>query len=74
MLLVSACDKLHNARVILMDYRLCGDTLFERFNGGKEGTLWYYPALVDGFRNADAPAALVDELEPTVSELEQMSA
>jgi (p)ppGpp synthase/HD superfamily hydrolase len=47
-LLVSACDKLHNIRAILMDYRKHGEAVFERFNGKKEGTLWYYRALVEG--------------------------
>src|SRR5918911_197645 len=40
--LVSAADKLHNARAILADYRVLGESLWKRFNGGKEGTLWYY--------------------------------
>src|SRR5713101_6021008 len=39
--LVSASDKLHSARAILADYRQEGDKLWSRFNGGKEGTLWY---------------------------------
>ena len=37
--LVSAADKLHNARAILKDYRELGESLWDRFNGGKEGTL-----------------------------------
>jgi hypothetical protein len=35
--LVSAADKLHNARSILADLRAVGDELWERFTGGKEG-------------------------------------
>src|SRR6185369_16391952 len=50
--LVSAADKLHNARSILRDYRRLGDALWWRFNGGKEGTLWYYRALLEAFRQA----------------------
>jgi len=45
--LVSAADKLHNARSILTDLRALSDKLWDRFTGGKEGTLWYYRALVD---------------------------
>lgn len=67
--LVSAADKLHNARSILADYRRIGDALWQRFNGRKEGTLWYYRALVDAFK-AHGPSPLVEELERTVSELE----
>jgi (p)ppGpp synthase/HD superfamily hydrolase len=48
-LLVSLADKTHNAEAILFDYRACGDVLWERFNGGKDGTLWYYKELADVF-------------------------
>src|SRR5580765_608728 len=44
--LVSASDKLHNVRAILMDYRQEGEKLWSRFGGGKLGALWYYRALV----------------------------
>ena len=37
--LVSAADKLHNARSILADLRALGDALWGRFTGGKDGTL-----------------------------------
>jgi len=47
--LVSASDKLHNVRAILMDYRKEGERLWSRFNGGKQGALWYYRALVNAF-------------------------
>jgi len=68
-LLVSAADKLHNVRSILKDYRMIGDAVWERFHGGKEGTLWYYRSLVDAFlKNQLTP--LVEELERVVSELE----
>src|SRR5437879_9244246 len=50
--LVSAADKLHNARAILADYRVVGESLWERFNGGKEGTLWYYRELIEALSNA----------------------
>lgn len=71
--LVSAADKLHNARAILGDYRRLGEGLWNRFNGGKEGTLWYYRALVDAFRQAGAASNLLDELDRTVAEIERLS-
>jgi (p)ppGpp synthase/HD superfamily hydrolase len=71
--LVSAADKLHNARAILADYRILGDALWERFNGGKEGTLWYYQALVQVFREAGT-TPLVEELARTVAEIESLAA
>ena len=44
--LVSAADKLHNARSILDDHRRLGDAVFERFTGRRDGTLWYYREVV----------------------------
>ncbi len=73
-LLVSAADKVHNARSILRDYRQLGDELWTRFRGGKEGTLWYYRALVDAFHQApQAPPALVYELNQIVSQIETLA-
>ncbi|TAF07552.1 MAG: bifunctional (p)ppGpp synthetase/guanosine-3',5'-bis(diphosphate) 3'-pyrophosphohydrolase [Nostocales cyanobacterium] len=71
-LLVSASDKLHNARSILKDYRIIGDGVWQRFQGGKNGTLWYYRALADAFqKNQVTP--LVAELERVVTELETLA-
>lgn len=69
--IVSAADKLYNARSVLTDYRLIGDAVWERFQGGKTGTLWYYRAVVEAFR-ATEPTPLVDELERVVNELESL--
>ncbi len=71
-LLVSASDKLHNARSILADYRRLGEALWPRFAGGREGTLWYYRALIDAYRRAGAVPALVDELDRTLTALEAL--
>ena len=70
--LVSAADKLANAREILADYRVEGDEVFKRFQGRKDGTLGYYRQLVDVFRKAGT-SALVEELERVVSELEKLA-
>ena len=71
--LVSASDKLHNARAILRDYRRIGEALWSRFNGGKEGTLWYYRSLVTAFQEAERNE-LNEELDRVVTELEQLAA
>jgi HD domain len=70
--LVSACDKLHNARAILADYREHGESLWERFSGGRDGTLWYYRELIDAF-SANGRSRLVDELDRVVTELEVLA-
>ena len=71
-LLVSAADKVSNARDILQDVRVDGDAAFERFQGKKEGTLWYYRTLVTEFRKAGSNP-LVDELNRVVTELERVA-
>jgi GTP pyrophosphokinase len=71
--LVSLCDKLHNARSILADYRTAGESVWTRFNGGKGGTLWYYRALVEAYR-AHGASPLLAELERVVREIERLAA
>jgi GTP pyrophosphokinase len=70
--LVSACDKLQNARAILTDYRVLGDSLWRRFSGGKDGTLWYYRALIQAFREAGTNP-LIEELGRVVTEIERQA-
>jgi hypothetical protein len=55
-LLVSLADKTHNAEAILFDYR---------FNGGADGTRWYYGALAGCFANV-MPGRLSDRLARAV--------
>jgi (p)ppGpp synthase/HD superfamily hydrolase len=70
---VSSADKLHNARAILADYRVHGEALWGRFNGGREGTLWYYRELYAAFAKAE-DNALARELALTIGELERLAA
>jgi GTP pyrophosphokinase len=67
--LVSAADKLNNVRSILSDYRKVGESVWARFRGGREGTLWYYRALLEEFLRRK-PSRLIRELELAVRELE----
>jgi (p)ppGpp synthase/HD superfamily hydrolase len=70
--LVSAADKLHNVRTILADHRREGDSVWERFSGHRDGTLWYYRSVLDVLRVGKANR-LVDELERAVTELETLA-
>ncbi len=70
--LVSAADKLHNVRSIVADYRYVGEAVWERFAGRREGTLWYYRAVLDILQQGPG-SRLVDELERFVSELERIA-
>jgi GTP pyrophosphokinase len=71
--LVSAADKLHNARSILSELLAEGDVVFDRFKGGKQGTLWYYRELAEALKET-GPARLATELDHAVTELERLSA
>ena len=70
--LVAACDKLHNARSLAKDYRVCGEALWDRFSGGREGTLWYYRSIVEALR-CNGPDPLVDEVDRAVRQLESLA-
>ena len=69
--LVSAADKLNNVRSIVADYSSFGESIWTRFNGGRDGTLWYYRALLDEFLRK--PNRLIRELELAVLELEAVT-
>jgi (p)ppGpp synthase/HD superfamily hydrolase len=73
-LLVSAADKLHNARAILSDRYQVGEELWGRFNAGQREILWYYDSLVSEFKKADFLKPLAEDLERVVAELKQVSA
>lgn len=69
--LVSAADKVHNARAILTDYRTLGDELWTRFNpnAGRAGALWYYSRLSEILTDrlaGTSGAGLAAELARTV--------
>jgi len=78
--LVSACDKLHNARSILADLLDEGPAVFRRFNrdettleAKRDSVLWYYRALVVEL-GARGPAHLARELGRVVAEIERLAA
>ena len=70
--LVSAADKLHNARAIVSDLRREGSAVWTRFNAGREEQVWYYDELVGALRT-EWSHRIVDELEQVVHELTQLS-
>lgn len=62
-LLVSACDKLHNARSIIeaIEDPTVGVRVFDRFTARREGTLAYYHALGEVFTARGVAAAAAYE-------------
>ena len=71
-LLISASDKLHNARSIVTDLRSLGPAIWDRFKGGRNGSLWYYRSLVSAVKQY-FPTVLSSELDKVVSEMEKLA-
>jgi (p)ppGpp synthase/HD superfamily hydrolase len=77
--LVVAADKLHNARDLLSSYRVQGEDLWSQFTGGRDGTLWYYRAVVGALTDAAMPEeqqlnAIIEEINRTLAALQQAMA
>lgn len=67
---VSAADKLHNARCMIADYRCCAESLWRRFNAGKEEQALYYKELSRIYRDR----GLSDFLSRQITEAAQQIA
>jgi len=68
---LSLADKLHNARCTLVDVRAQGTSAWQRFSGGREGTLWYLGSVADIGRERGVHASLVRELDEVVALLQR---
>ena len=68
-ILVTTCDKLHNATSILHDLRSEGLGVYRRFTAGRDEVLWYYRELADAL-TLRAPYDLAFRLSTTVAQLE----
>jgi GTP pyrophosphokinase len=72
-LLVSAADKLHNARSIQVDHRRVGPEICNRFKATRDESIWYYRAATDAIAaNPAHNPALVADLRQTVEDLERL--
>jgi hypothetical protein len=72
-LLVSACDKLHNVRSLVLALRREGEAAWRIFKGGKEGTLWYHRAVLDVLSRRGAYPILVGDLKSAVEEVHRLA-
>ncbi len=70
-LLISAADKLYNAKSILDDYRVIGDAVWARFKRGADKQLWYFNELLAIF-HAHPSNNIVDDLERVVGDLSEL--
>lgn len=69
-LLVTAADKLHNARAIHADLVLHGPDMLSRFTGTADQIVWYYRSIIDALSSRDGAPDLVDALRTTVADIE----
>jgi len=74
--LVTGCDKLHNARTILADVRLARRTtpdgvadVWNRFQAGYDGTRWYYNEVIRVLIASHCDPMLVGELMRVVGDM-----
>lgn len=71
--LIVAADKLHNVRAILSDLTSIGDAVWRRFNGGRDGSLWYHAEIVRALAQ-DWSHPLLTELAGAVDALHRAAA
>jgi GTP pyrophosphokinase len=68
-LLVSACDKVHNASSILADLRSEGNVVWQRFTvSDPSQQLWYYTSVAEILKRR-LPGPLTDQLGEIVNEI-----
>lgn len=70
--LIVTADKLDNARSIVRDMRQCGNAVWDRFIGKREGSLWYYQEMAAAL-GTDWHHPLLDELRACVEEMVRMA-
>lgn len=68
---VSMADKLHSARSILAARDREGDAVWDKFKGGKAGTLWFYRSLLEIYQQGGSNF-LLSEIERIVDRLESL--
>jgi (p)ppGpp synthase/HD superfamily hydrolase len=70
--LISAADKLHNARSTLVDLTRYGEAVWNNFKGKRDGSLWNYDALIEVYQHGPFDSRrdpIVEDLAQVVAEL-----
>lgn len=72
--LVSAPDKLHNARCTVRDLSIASDkkAVWSKFRGKRKGTLWYYRSLADAYKDGPVDTRrdpIAAELRKAIAEM-----
>ena len=70
--LISAADKLYNARTILDDHRKIGAEVWERFRRGRDQQVGYFVKLLEVFKSRGSNR-IVEELDRVVAALAEQT-
>jgi (p)ppGpp synthase/HD superfamily hydrolase len=69
---VMLADKLCNTRSLLRGLRENGPQVWRHFNGGRDGSLWYFRQM-QALLSAKAPGYMADELARVLDEIERLA-
>ena len=69
-LMVTAADKLNNARAIATDLQTVGAEVWERFNADRESILWYYHQMWSILKDRGVSPILINPLASAVQIME----
>ena len=67
---MTAADKLHNARAIVMDLQTEGDSVWDRFNADREEIIRYYKSIFQILAENEITPKLLKPLEASIKYME----
>lgn len=70
-LLVTAADKLHNARAIVTDLDVSGSIVWERFNSAPEDIIWYYKSVFAALEMGGVTSILLSPLSTSIEAMKR---
>lgn len=70
-LLVTAADKLHNARAIVTDLEISGKKLWSRFNGSPQQIIWYYKEMFKLLKKNNVSPVLLKPLKKCIDRMQE---
>lgn len=68
---ICCADKIHNAQSIVDNYPKMGPALWDRFHGGREGTIWFDGAVLKMLQDSWSHP-MIEEYAQLVEKLEQL--
>jgi len=72
-LIVTAADKVHNARSIVTDLQIEGDAVWDRFNAERHQIIWYYTSVLSILKERGVSNVLVRPLDHAIKNMKKRS-